>query len=42
MLRPEINRRVPFWAWVGTASGGALGFIVANIPGLVSISRLVL
>lgn len=36
MLRPEIDRRVPFWSLVGAASGGALGFIIGNIPGLVS------
>lgn len=37
MLRPEINRRFPWWSYVGAASGGALGFIIANIPGLVRI-----
>ncbi|TEB39244.1 DnaJ-domain-containing protein [Coprinellus micaceus] len=35
LLRPEVNRVLPFWSWVGTASGAGLGFIVANIPGLM-------
>ncbi|GJJ09483.1 hypothetical protein Clacol_003706 [Clathrus columnatus] len=35
MLRPEINRQVPFWALVGAASGGVLGFIIGNLPGLL-------
>ena len=35
LLRPEVNRVLPFWSWVGTASGASLGFIVANIPGLM-------
>jgi len=35
MLRPEVEKRVPWWAWVGTASGAGIGFIMANIPGAV-------
>jgi len=33
MLRPEIQRTVPFWTLLGAASGAGLGFIIANIPG---------
>ncbi|OBZ78662.1 putative J domain-containing protein C63.13 [Grifola frondosa] len=35
LLRPEVERRVPWWTWVGAVSGAGLGFIVANIPGLM-------
>ena len=37
MLRPEIDRLVPWWTYVGSVSGGALGFIVGNVPGMVRI-----
>ncbi|KAN0065963.1 hypothetical protein ACQY0O_001097 [Thecaphora frezii] len=33
LLRPEVQRVAPFWKWIGGASGGALGFILANVPG---------
>ncbi|KAF9044839.1 hypothetical protein BDZ89DRAFT_1089775 [Hymenopellis radicata] len=35
LLRPEVERTVPWWTYVGAVSGGGLGFIVANIPGLM-------
>lgn len=35
LLRPEVERRLPMWGWVGAACGGGLGFIVANVPGLM-------
>jgi len=35
LLRPEVERRVPIWSWVGAACGGGIGFIVANVPGLM-------
>ncbi|KAJ3571588.1 hypothetical protein NP233_g3661 [Leucocoprinus birnbaumii] len=35
LLRPEVERRVPIWGWVGAACGGGIGFIVANVPGLM-------
>ncbi|TFK76967.1 DnaJ-domain-containing protein [Pluteus cervinus] len=35
LLRPEVERRVPWWSYLGAVSGGGLGFIVANIPGLM-------
>ncbi|KAI6005250.1 DnaJ domain-containing protein [Pisolithus orientalis] len=35
LLRPEVERHAPWWAWVGAACGGGLGFIVANVPGLM-------
>jgi len=38
LLRPEIERtsetKTTKWKYVGAASGGALGFIVGNLPGL--------
>lgn len=33
MLRPEVQRTVPFWTWTGAAAGAALGFIAGNLPG---------
>ncbi|PWN19774.1 DnaJ-domain-containing protein [Microstroma glucosiphilum] len=35
LLRPEVQRVVPIWKWVGSASGAGLGFILANIPGAI-------
>ncbi|KAJ8590231.1 DnaJ-domain-containing protein [Rhizopogon salebrosus TDB-379] len=35
LLRPEVERHAPWWSYLGAASGGLLGFIVANIPGLM-------
>lgn len=33
LLRPEVESRVPWWAWVGAMSGAGIGFIIANLPG---------
>ncbi|GAA5850177.1 hypothetical protein JCM8547_001031 [Rhodosporidiobolus lusitaniae] len=33
MLRPEVQRVLPFWTWTGAAAGAVMGFIVGNIPG---------
>jgi len=35
LLRPEVERHTPWWSYLGTACGGSLGFIVANVPGFV-------
>ncbi|KAI5122564.1 hypothetical protein M0805_004781 [Coniferiporia weirii] len=35
LLRPEVDRIVPFWMWLGAACGAGIGFIVANVPGLL-------
>jgi hypothetical protein len=35
MLRPEVERHASFWTYVGAASGAGLGFIIANLPGLM-------
>ncbi|TFK30575.1 DnaJ-domain-containing protein, partial [Coprinopsis marcescibilis] len=35
LLRPEVDRVVPWWSWLGAISGAGLGFIVANVPGLM-------
>ncbi|KAG8901085.1 hypothetical protein FRC01_009932, partial [Tulasnella sp. 417] len=35
LLRPEVESRVPWWAWVGALSGAGIGFIIANLPGAV-------
>jgi len=34
LLRPEIERHVPWWTWIGSVCGAVLGFIVGNVPGL--------
>ncbi|KAL8283656.1 hypothetical protein RQP46_005451 [Phenoliferia psychrophenolica] len=33
LLRPEVNRVVPFWTWSGAAAGAVMGFIAGNVPG---------
>jgi hypothetical protein len=35
LLRPEVERHTPWWSYVGTVCGGGVGFIVANVPGLM-------
>jgi len=35
LLRPEVDRHAPWWAWFGAVCGAGLGFIIANIPGLM-------
>lgn len=30
-----MDRVVPFWTWLGAIFGAGLGFIIANIPGLL-------
>jgi hypothetical protein len=35
LLRPEVERIVPWWSYVGAVCGGGIGFIVANVPGLM-------
>jgi len=35
LLRPEVERHLPLWTWLGAACGAGLGFITANMPGLV-------
>jgi hypothetical protein len=32
-LAPEVANVRPFWSYVGGAAGGAIGYIVGNIPG---------
>lgn len=39
LLRPEVERVMPFWRWIGAASGAALGFIAGNLPGAVSLTK---
>ena len=36
MLAPEVQRVRPWWSWIGGASGAAIGYIVANVPGAVA------
>jgi len=33
LLRPEVERRSPWWGYFGAVCGGGVGFIVANVPG---------
>ncbi|KAI0283227.1 hypothetical protein BC826DRAFT_1093839 [Russula brevipes] len=35
LLRPEVKQHVPWWTWLGAACGAGLGFITANVPGLL-------
>jgi hypothetical protein len=35
MLRPEVERHVSLWTYVGAGAGAVLGFIIANLPGLM-------
>ncbi|KAI0348661.1 DnaJ-domain-containing protein [Trametopsis cervina] len=35
LLRPEVQRHGPWWAWTGGVCGAGIGFIVANVPGLM-------
>jgi len=35
LLRPEVERVVPWWSYLGAACGAGLGFIVANLPGVM-------
>lgn len=34
MLKPEVEKVIPLWKYLGTASGATLGFILGSIPGL--------
>ncbi|KAF5390213.1 hypothetical protein D9757_002800 [Collybiopsis confluens] len=35
LLRPEVHRRITWWAYLGAISGAAIGFIIGNVPGLL-------
>ncbi|EIN13482.1 DnaJ-domain-containing protein [Punctularia strigosozonata HHB-11173 SS5] len=35
LLRPEVERHANWWSYLGAASGAGIGFIIANIPGLM-------
>ncbi|KAJ7446396.1 DnaJ domain-containing protein [Mycena galericulata] len=35
LLRPEVERRAPWWAYFGALCGAGIGFIIANFPGLM-------
>ncbi|KAF9456267.1 DnaJ domain-containing protein [Collybia nuda] len=35
LLRPEVERHVPWWSYLGAICGGGVGFIVANVPGFM-------
>jgi uncharacterized membrane protein YdcZ (DUF606 family) len=39
-LAPEVAHVRPWWSWMGGASGAALGYIVANVPGAVAGGQL--
>lgn len=36
LLRPEVQRTVNWWTYLGAVSGASLGFILANIPGALA------
>ncbi|PVU94563.1 hypothetical protein BB561_002462 [Smittium simulii] len=36
LLKPEVEKETTVWRNVGAVSGGALGFIMANLPGAVA------
>ncbi|KAG7099350.1 hypothetical protein E1B28_001206 [Marasmius oreades] len=33
LLRPEVERHIPLWTYLGAVCGAGVGFIIANIPG---------
>ncbi|KAJ7246266.1 DnaJ domain-containing protein [Mycena haematopus] len=35
LLRPEVERHVPWWSYLGAVCGAGVGFIIANFPGLM-------
>ncbi|KAJ6621123.1 DnaJ domain-containing protein [Mycena sp. CBHHK59/15] len=35
LLRPEVERHAPWWAYLGMICGAGIGFIIANFPGLM-------
>jgi len=35
LLRPEVDRHAHWWSWIGAICGAGLGFIIANLPGLM-------
>ncbi|CAE6482886.1 unnamed protein product, partial [Rhizoctonia solani] len=35
LLRPEVEKHASWWTYLGAASGAGLGFIMANIPGMI-------
>jgi len=35
LLRPEVEHHTPWWSWFGAVSGGGVGFIIGNVPGLM-------
>jgi len=36
LLRPEVERSIPWWSYTGALCGAGVGFIIANIPGAVA------
>lgn len=36
LLRPEVQRTVNWWTYLGALSGAGLGFILANVPGALA------
>lgn len=36
LLRPEVQRHVSWWSYIGALSGASLGYILANIPGALA------
>ena len=36
LLRPEVERTVHWWTYLGAVSGASLGFILANLPGALA------
>ncbi|KAF8707574.1 DnaJ protein, partial [Rhizoctonia solani] len=35
LLRPEVEKHASWWTYLGAASGAGLGYIIANIPGMI-------
>lgn len=36
LLRPEVQRTINWWTYLGAVSGASLGFILANVPGALA------
>lgn len=41
LLRPEVEKRIPWWTYLGMVSGAGMGFIIANLPGTCMLMSII-